>query len=66
MTAVEEGQLAHEFVEAAVDREQIAQGRREQSGSPARPDEQGEMSKIAAIDQSLGDLIENVHCLFSQ
>ncbi len=66
MAAVEEGKLTHEIVEAAVGREQIAQGHGKQRGGSARPDEQGKMSKIAPADHSLGDLIGNVHYLFSR
>jgi hypothetical protein len=64
MTAVEEGQLAHEVVEAAVGREKVAKGHGKQRGSPSRPHEQGEMGEIAAADDSLSDFIGNVHCLF--
>ena len=58
MAAVEEGQLAHERIEPAVGREQVAQGHGKQGGRPARPDEQGQMGKIPAPDDSLGDLVD--------
>jgi hypothetical protein len=64
VTAVEKGQLAHERVEAAVGREQVAKSHGEQCGCSARPDEQGKVSQIAPADDSLSDLIGNVHCLF--
>ena len=66
MAAVEEGQLAHERIEPAVGREQVAQGHGKQGGRPARPDEQGQMGKIPAPDDGLGDLVEYVHDLFSR
>ena len=64
MAAVEEGQLAHERVEPAIGREQIAQGHGKQSGRPARPDEQGQVGKIPAPDDGFGDLVKHVHDLF--
>jgi hypothetical protein len=64
VTAVEERQLAHEFIEAAVGREQVAKSHGEQCGRPTRPDEQGKVSQIAPADHSLGNLIGNVHYLF--
>ena len=64
MTTIEERQLAHELVEAAVGREKVPQSHGKQGGSPARPDEQGEMGEITAADDSLSDPVENVHDLF--
>lgn len=64
MAAVEEGKLAHERIEAAVGREEIAKRHGEQRGGSARPDEQGEVSKITAADDGLGDRIKKVHGLF--
>jgi hypothetical protein len=64
MAAIEEGQLAYELVEAAVGREEVAKGHGEQSGGSTGPDKQGKVSEIAATDDSLGNLIDNVHCLF--
>ena len=64
MAAVEEGQLAHERVEPAIGREQIAQGHGKQSGRPAGPDEQGKVGEIPAPDDGFGDLVECVHDLF--
>ena len=65
MAAVEQGQLAHERIEPAVGREQVAQSHGKQGGGPAGPDEQGQMGKIPAPDDGLGDLVKLVHDLFS-
>src|SRR6476661_3650205 len=64
LSTVEDGKLAHEFIEPAVRREQVAQSHGQQRGGSDRPGEQNQMSKISPADHSLDDLIDCVHVLF--
>ena len=64
LTAIEDGKLANELIEATVRREQVSQCHGQHGRSSDRPRKQDEVSEIATVDDGINELLEYVNDLF--